>query len=511
MTVFLVLLVVGVVSLRLDPLSARAQQGDQRLDGRLRPQPPGQQERQAVEQTLRIPAFPRLTTVRAIGLDTARARLGRQMPRGHRVIAGHVEGSATAYMPDVEAPFFRQITFVPRTGPSTKFDHATATARIIYGRGGLAPGIRTVHAFSSLEWIGDDYLRTSTELPPLEDDPIRVFSHSWITDETRGIEQVLRRVDYQIDTRDVVMAVGVNNGEESQIPAALASAYNVIAVGSINGRSSRGTTRLDGVGRSKPDIVAPGGMTSFTTPAVAAAAAMLIEAGEVLDEHADLAQRSEVIKAILMAGATKPDSWEQRAGRPLADQMGAGLLNIDNALKILQSGAMALPDHPAVDLSEAAEAEVEEARIVRRFGWAVDSLERHQSRRITLKANRLLGPISIMLVWNRQIRGEVVGPPFSTRPVWLPRPLLSDVDIKLLALPDEEAGPEAAATVYAESSSRVDNVEHLYIEALPPGEYELVITRHPFPLTYEPAEQEVALAWRIELPSDQPAVSEAAD
>ncbi|WP_145446889.1 S8 family serine peptidase [Mucisphaera calidilacus] len=473
------------------PGAVFGQQG--RVDNRVRPVPgPGAG---GESEPLR-PAGPRATTVQAIGLDKARFRLGRDLPVGRDIIAGHVEGGATQYLPDGRKPVFDYVRFVPRSGPATPFDHATATAGVIYGRGGLAPGIRIVHCFSSMAWIGEAYLRVGTDEPPLEDDPIRVFSHSWITQETRGIEQVLRRVDYQIDTRDVVMAVGVNNGPDSEIPPALASAYNVIAVGTTNGRSSGGRTPVDGIGRCKPDLVAPGGQTSFATPAVAAAAASLLEAADRLEADGEAGGRSEVVKAVLMAGATKSLDWRAQPGRPLAERFGAGTLNIDNALKIMQNPRLALPS------LEGAGEDDELPRIRRRYGWAFESLATGETRSITIKANRLLGPVSLMLVWNRQIKGEVIGRPFTPKPVWLPRPLLSNLDMRLVALPDE-GGVAAEPTVFAESRSRLDNVEHLYIHALPPGVYRLEITRRPFPLTYEPELQDYALAWRIELPEEQ--------
>ncbi|MEQ9460996.1 MAG: S8 family serine peptidase [Phycisphaeraceae bacterium] len=491
----LIILLAGIIALRLDPLNANAQRLDTRVDGRV----PDAGNDQQHQQMIQAPSLPRLTTVRAIGLDTARRRLGNHFPRGRGIVAGHVEGGDTEYLADVTNLAFRAITFVPRTGPSTPFGHATATSRVIYGSTGIAPGIRTVHAFSTLGWLTESYLRLNSDLPPLQDDPIRVFNHSWISESHQGVEQLLRRVDYQIDTRDVIMAVGVNNGADSPIPAALASAYNVIAVGAINGLSSRGRTEVDGIGRSKPDLVAPGGQTSFTTPAVTAIVACLLEAAGKLDNHADIAQRSEVIKAALLAGATKPDGWTREPGRPLADRWGAGVANIDNALKILMAGRMELDDLPVVNTEPTAFT----GRIVRRYGWAFDTLTNGQTRSIELKANRILGPISIMIVWNRKIHGEVIGPPFAPRDIWLPVPLLSDLDLRLIALPDVDTAPNASQTVFASSSSRVDNVEHLYIEALPPGRYRLEITRHPYPLTRQPRDQDYALAWRIELPDQQ--------
>src|SRR5699024_10188492 len=139
------------------------------------------------------------------------------------------------------------------------------------------------------------YLRVNSDQPP-EDDLPRVFNHSWIGSPPQGAELVLRRVDYQIDQRDVIMCVGVNNGRGSAVPPMLASAYNVIAVGAADGDSSGGFTTVEVAGRSKPDVVAPAGTTSVATPIVTACVARLVEAAENVPEaHRDQATRSELI------------------------------------------------------------------------------------------------------------------------------------------------------------------------------------------------------------------------
>ena len=58
---------------------------------------------------------------------------------------------------------------------------------------------------------------------------------------------------------------------------AAATSYNGIGVGVSDGSSSIGPT-LDN-GRAKPDIIAPGGAASFSTPYVSGAAAVLLQAG----------------------------------------------------------------------------------------------------------------------------------------------------------------------------------------------------------------------------------------
>ena len=113
-----------------------------------------------------------------------------------------------------------------------------------------------------------------------------------------------------INNDNLVAVVAVNNGAGTAIPALLASSYNSIAVGVSNGQSSTGpvpiSSGVDGPGRSKPDIVAPQGATSYATPEVSAAAAMLVQVARSNSASYSLANNNPaVIKAILMAGTDR--------------------------------------------------------------------------------------------------------------------------------------------------------------------------------------------------------------
>jgi hypothetical protein len=56
------------------------------------------------------------------------------------------------------------------------------------------------------------------------------------------------------------------------------------------------------------------------------------------------ATRSEVIKAALMAGASKSRFWQPAPGRPLDERLGAGRVNVDASLRILDGGPFAPGD-----------------------------------------------------------------------------------------------------------------------------------------------------------------------
>ena len=205
-----------------------------------------------------------------IGWNEANERLGREMPTGAGIAFGHVEGNAGEYRPDLTGPAYDAVAFSLRSGDSEPSAHATATAKIIYGSRGLAPGVEVVHVMTSQDFLTDALLRSNTTAPPMSAEeeptpfPARVYTHSWIGDppEAQALP-ILRRVDWLVDERDLIMVVGVNNGRESTVPALLGSAYNAIAVGQLQGNSSGGLTRVEVPGRVKPDLVAPGNLTSF--------------------------------------------------------------------------------------------------------------------------------------------------------------------------------------------------------------------------------------------------------
>ncbi|MEM9883356.1 MAG: hypothetical protein AAF800_10600 [Planctomycetota bacterium] len=436
------------------------------------------------------PASARPSVRVAIGYDDARLRLGRGMPTGAGVAFAHVEGQPGRYAPDLQGPAYEGVAFSLRSGPSEPFAHATSTARVIYGSTGLAPGVEVVHCMTSAGFLGPLHLNAGTTAPPvtLADTktpfPPRVFSHSWIgspPDDQAAV--VLRRVDHQIDTRELVMCVGVNNGRHTPVPPLLASAYNVIAVGTADGNNSGGVTSLDVPGRVKPDLVAPWGPTSFTTPVAAAVAGLLVEqADRLADAGHPTAGRSEVIKAALLGGATKPDAWDASPdNQPLDRHLGAGMVNVDRALRILAAAPLTPGD-----------------TFKRLFGWSAPTVERGQTLSYSLELPGDTGPASFTLVWNRRIDGRVaVGTRRDTGQrvgVWLDAPRVADLDLRLVALADD--GTES---VLARSVSRVDNVEHVHLPSLTQGTYRLEIVRDA---DHDPLDEpwDAALTWAIDKP-----------
>ncbi|MEX0886793.1 MAG: S8 family serine peptidase [Phycisphaeraceae bacterium] len=415
---------------------------------------------------------PELSRAELIGLDLVRERMGDATPTGRGVTMGHVEGHNGEYMPDKYHNRFEGVTFVPRSGDSETLNHAQRTAGIIYGRRGLAPGVEVVHCYSTHGWLAEQYLYTRQPRMP-GSDRIDVINHSWIAHEQPNTIEMLRRADLAADRHDVIIVGGVNNRRGSSVPALMASTYNAIAVGTAGGTSSGGLTHTDGEGRSKPDIAGPEGVTSFATPVVSAVAAMLVEAALAREdaEHASRARRAETIKVLLMAGATKPWNWRQRDGHPLDEFLGAGVVNVDQSLRILDAGPVD-PDASHVG-----------------YGWDSRAIDREQTIVYEIEADAPAEELSAVLTWHRRISSRLRPHPVHRRPALSLEPRVARLELRL-----DYVSPDGQEGVIAESLSEVDNVQHVYLRDAPPGRYRLHVRRlddgHDEPWDY-------AVAWRI--------------
>ncbi len=154
--------------------------------------------------------------------------------------------------------------------------------------------------------------------------------------DTTAINQLYD--DYAAETGVIfISAVGniVDTNHSIKVPA---SDYNVIAVGDSDGGSSYGPTSD---GRSKPDIVAPGGATSFSTPYVSGVASVMVQAGAGGAGGTGTKTSSvdfRTIKALLLNGTTKPAGWTHTSTQPLDPTYGAGTVNAYNSYQNLAAG-----------------------------------------------------------------------------------------------------------------------------------------------------------------------------
>ncbi len=305
-----------------------------------------------------------------IGHTILQDELGSSTPDGSEVIVTQAEApSGGEWMPNTADSEFTGKTITDKTGGSTGYsDHATGVGKKFYGNtSSIAPGITTIGCYDANDWLGSGFLRCCGCLWQPCSSSSRVANHSWVGSGT-GVANVLRRVDWVIETDEFMQAAALNNGSSNR--PLLGSAFNVIAAGRTDGNHPRGSVDVDETytsGRTKPDIVTPFGTTSSATPVVASAAALLVEVG-----HSDPnlstdpavwqttnrnggtiynAERSEVVKAALMAGVDRvtyntiganitdyradPDN---QTANGLDCRYGAGQLNIYNSYHIIAAG-----------------------------------------------------------------------------------------------------------------------------------------------------------------------------
>jgi len=399
-----------------------------------------------------------------IGLTELRARLGASTPTGEGVTLMLVEGETAqnTYMPSATAPELLRKTIIDRSTNGADSTHATSVATIGFGDfTGIAPDVLRIDTFKVFDWplgpgdwLTDSYLNFGGGLPVVCDD-LFVQNHSW----TAGAQydastlEVIRRTDHALRRDDVVAVAGVANSPGIPVPPMLGACYNAISVGNANGQSSYGPVGGEGAGRSKPDIVGPYGVTSYSTPVVSGCAAMLRQTAEEMGE-VDRA-RAETIKAVLLSGATKeefaqwPAPWRRLHNgvflEPLDRRFGAGEVNIDNSHRILSSNEKDGTDL-TLDGPEGWDYEaVTEADGVRRY-YVHLGLGRWSSFSATVTWMRRVTPTG---------KGENA---FATSEA-----TLSTIELRLFAVnPDMSIG-----SLIDQSISPIDNVQHLFQPDLP--------------------------------------------
>ncbi|MCK9607330.1 MAG: VPLPA-CTERM sorting domain-containing protein [Methylomonas sp.] len=309
-----------------------------------------------------------------IGYGDLQSLLGAGTPSGAGVNVIQAEASTVLntdgnfpiYAPDPNHAQFADDTFLfPGTASTSPSSHATGVGALFYGSNAMAHGIDTITSYEVNDWISSLYNPNGTVAQPVNGS--RIANHSWVGTGNTPTDtgNILRLVDRQVQLNEFIQVVGVANGTSNN--PLLGSAYNVIAVGRTDGNQDKGSDAVDSVyvaGRTRPDLVAPETTTSAATPLVSAAAALLVETGH--NAAATLsngstgitgvgtvynAERSETVKAALMAGADRATDNSsttanitdyRRNGHAsdngLDDRFGAGQLNILHSYQIIAGG-----------------------------------------------------------------------------------------------------------------------------------------------------------------------------
>lgn len=276
-----------------------------------------------------------------VGYNALLAEKGAALEDGSGILVGIVEapsGSASGpYLPNVNSSEFAGKTITDMTGTNSNASgHATGVGIRFFGKNqSMAGGVTQIGAYEANDYVFR-VIGALSGTDPLADS-YDVTNHSYVGSglSTSQANDLLMRFDYVINRDNTVAVVGTNNGSGNRTPQLLAPSYNAITVGRSDGNHARGGTVDYGVGRLKPDIVAPLSFTSDATPVVASAATLLKHAGAGTG-----AAQNEVIRALLFAGATKEEfvDWDRTTTRPIDDIYGFGELNIYNSYHILEGG-----------------------------------------------------------------------------------------------------------------------------------------------------------------------------
>ena len=307
-----------------------------------------------------------------IGYTALQHLLGTKTPTGANVNVSQAEASSVgptdpaypSYSSEITNSQFASKNFsFPGVASKSVSGHATGVGALFYGSDSIAYGINNITSHEANAWIQS--LLTTTASPPLNGN--RVANHSWVGNGNTPAETgiILRLVDRQVKNNEFIQVVGMANSSNNS--PLLGSAYNVIAVGRTDGGHDQGSDAIDstyGVGRTRPDLVAPQLVTSTAAPIVSAAAALLVETGHSgelkLSRNSALisgigtvynAERANTIKAALMAGADRKTvnsfatanitdyrSTGHQTGNGLDDRFGAGQLNILHSYQIITAG-----------------------------------------------------------------------------------------------------------------------------------------------------------------------------
>jgi len=409
------------------------------------------------------------------------------------------------YLPDWNDAQFSGKTISDLSGlaSGTFSSHATSVGKTFYGNtSSISSGIIFIDAFWADHWLSSGFLSPGGDAKPLVSSN-RIANHSWIGDFGAANNLgLLRRTDWVVATDEYIQCVGIKNSASAN-QALLSGAYNVIAVGKSDGVNGIGTTQLDSdyvSGRTRPELVAPKSSSSGATPVVASSATLLMEFGHIntglstdpvevstSNRNGDTiynAERSEVIKAVLMAGADRATANTSAAditdyrvdpanqtSNGLDSRFGAGQVNVYNSFQILQAGEQNSDEDIGAGNIDTNGFDYDPS-----FGGSGGS-NTTASYYFSTGINPMV--MSTTLAWNINIDGGA-GPDFSGNAA------LYDLDLNLYDV--------SGGTVLLESSlSAIDNTETIWA-TLPAGrDYLLQVVPKSGQGTFD---WDYALAWR---------------
>jgi hypothetical protein len=410
------------------------------------------------------------------------------------------------------------LTYISANGSTTNFPnslssesgHADGVAGYFYGMsGGVATNV--VHADN---YDANDFVQVNEFVTPFSTnytaslpganigDPVvnQSFTFGSVpVSEQQAIDSAYDNYAAQYNTFFVSAACNLNISSTVCAPG---TSYNCISVGAYaNGTYYNSIGPTPDNGRCKPDITAPAEETSFSTPQVAGAAAVLMQAGLRGDGGSDTNSAADIraVKALLLNGAIKPDDWTNSNSSPLDARYGAGVLNVFNSYEQLAGGKRGFNFSTNIPAGGAHPPVAVSGSIPVLSGWdfntntssATSDGVNHYFFNVTNNSGGAQFTAAATLVWNRQL-GETN---------------INNLDLFLYNA--------ASSNLVACSTSLVDNVEHLWLPQLPQGRYDLQVLKNggttvstnetyalafeffSMPLNIAPSGTNAALTWPV--------------
>lgn len=432
-----------------------------------------------------------------LGYTSLVSLLGAATPDGTGVAVMHVEAGIN-FVPDLSnsdlvGKTIADFSSIPSAASSS---HATGVGVRFYGNTvSLVSGVDDIGVYSVNAFIFE-YLNFNN-LPVAAPEAVnrRVGNHSYVGGNLTDINgdpvptatsEILRRLDWVISEDEFIHIAAPNNGTGIQELPLSTTAFNVITVGRADGSHLMSVTALDTVyiaNRTAIHLVVPESTTSNSAPFGASAASLLVNAADTNPLWSDgnttnragaainNAGRSEIIKASLMAGASRLTVNSVAAGdirdyrvdgvnqtvNGLDRRYGAGQVNVFNSYQILaageqssnQDGAAGIVGYTGFDYDP-------------NFGGASGSNSTAEYDLGTASGNQFF---AASLVWNLDVTGPSGPSAFNATAV------RRNLDLQLI---DTTGG---GSVVVASSLSTVDNTENIWLELVAGRDYRLRVTR----------------------------------
>ena len=363
-------------------------------------------------------------------------------------------------------------------GVGAESGHADAVGGNFYGLpNGVATNVAQVDNFDADYFVNTYVFSNLLVLDDLVVNQSFTFGPLSLADQ----QSVDSAYDDYADAYGTVFVSAADNLGNSPTVCAPGTAYNCISVGAYaNGTYGNSIGPTSDNGRCKPDITALSSFTSFSTPQVAGAVAVLMQAALRGDGGGDTNSAFDLrtIKALLLNGAVKPAGWTNASSSPLDARYGAGVLNVFNAYEQLAGGKQILSASNFIAVGAAHPPVPGTNSVAAMSGWDLENIASSATNDTVNHYffNAAGGSITATLVWNRQLGATNI----------------NDLDLFLFNA--------ANSHLVACSTSRVDNVEHIFVPPLAAGRYDLQVLKNGGTNVVSDAET-YALAWAFISPT----------